>query len=366
MTNEWWSLGTQITMGGNDLWRIGVLFGVIILALGAGKFSQRLFMSAAGRWENQRRPVAAVALRAIARAVGFIGAAIGLRIGLNVMVLNSRVANFADTGADILIVFTLFWTLYCLVDVIDFWLTRKASQTPSKLDDMLVPIVRTSLRVTIVILALLQIGTILSDKPITSLLAGLGVGGLAVALAAQDTLKNFFGSIAIFADKPFEMGDRIVVDGHDGPVEQVGFRSTRIRTLEGHLITIPNSEMASKTIQNIGKRPYIRRRANITITYDTPPDKVKRALEIIKEILKDHEGMRPDFPPRVYFDEFNADSLNIVVFYWYHPPQYWDYAAFNERVNMSILRRFNEEGIEFAFPTQTIHLANTPVSHSKL
>ncbi len=362
MTNAWWELGSQISVGGNDLWRIGALFVIIVLAFGIGKFARHLILTAAARWENQQRQVLAVTLRAIAKSIGFIGVAVGLRIGLNVLILNTQVGNLFTTITDILVVVALFWTLYCLVDVIDFCLMRTASRTPSKLDDMLVPIVRTSLHITIAIMALLQICTILSDKPVTSLLAGLGVGGLAVALAAQDTLKNFFGSIAIFADKPFEMGDRIVVDGHDGPVEQVGFRSTRVRTLTGNLVTIPNSEMASKTILNIGKRPHIRHLGYITITYDTPPEKVERAVAIIKELLNNHEGMQPDFPPRVYFHEFSASSLNIIMLYWYHPPKYWDYMVFNERLNMDILRRFNQEGISFAFPTQTIHLANAPTA----
>ena len=115
--------------------------------------------------------------------------------------------------------------------------------------------------------------------------------------------------------------------------------------------------MASASIENIGRRPSIRRLANITITYDTPPEKVERAGEIIKEILDNHEGMHSDFPPRVYFSEFNADSLNILVIYWYHPPDYWAYMSFSERFNKEVFRRFNEEGIEFAFPTQTVYLA---------
>ena len=128
---------------------------------------------------------------------------------------------------------------------------------------------------------------------------------------AQDSTKNFFGSIVLYLDRPFEIGDRVVVDGHDWPVEEVGLRSTRIRTLDGHLVTIPNGELANRTARNVGKRPYIKRTANITITYDTPPEKIDRALDIIKALLDNHEGMNPDFPPRVVFNEFNSDSLNM-------------------------------------------------------
>ena len=151
-----------------------------------------------------------------------------------------------------------------------------------------------------------------------------------------------------------------MVDGHDGPVEEVGLRSTKIRTLEGHLVTVPNGQLANRTIQNIGQRPHIRRIANLTITYDTLPEKIERAIEIVKELLDNHEGMHEDFPPRVFFNELNADSLNIMAIYWYHPPNYWDYMAFTERFNQEVFRRFNEEGIDFAFPTQTLYLAGDP------
>jgi len=131
-----------------------------------------------------------------------------------------------------------------------------------------------------------------------------------------------------------------------------------VRTLTGHLVTVPNEKMATSKIENIGKRPSIRRLSNITITYDTPPDKVERALEIIRSILENHEGMHPDFPPRAYFNEFNDASLNILMIYWYHPPNYWDFAAFSERINLQIMRAFEAEGIEFAFPTTTTYLAH--------
>jgi MscS family membrane protein len=161
----------------------------------------------------------------------------------------------------------------------------------------------------------------------------------------------------IMVDKPFVVGDRVVVEGVDGPVEDIGFRSTRIRSLTGHLVAVPNEKMARINIENIGRRPSIRRLTNITITYDTPPEKVERALTIVRKILENHEGMDPDFPPRVYFNEFNDSSLNIMMIYWYFPPNYWDFLALNERVNLQIMRAFEAEGIEFAFPTTTTYLA---------
>ncbi|MBW1667215.1 MAG: mechanosensitive ion channel family protein [Deltaproteobacteria bacterium] len=347
-------------IAGNKLWRVIALFAIILIALVAGRILKYVLQRSATRFEKQDRQMSAIALSAFSRGVIFLSAAVGISLGLAFLELKAKVAEVSSTLSAILLTVGIGYMLYWLVDVPSAWLARMARKTESKLDDMVVPILRKSLRVTIVILVLVQIIQILSEKPITSVIAGLGIGGLAIALAAQDTIKNFFGSIVLFVDKPFEMGDRIVVEGHDGPVEEVGLRSTKIRTLDGHLITVPNADLANKTIQNIGRRPYIRRIADITITYDTPPEKVDRALEILKEILENHEGMKEDFPPRVYFNEFNADSLNIRVIYWYHPPNYWDFMAFSERFNKEVFRRFNEEGIEFAFPTQTLFLAGDP------
>jgi len=339
-----------------DLWPLFMLFGAILGGLVAGKLAQVFLLRLAKRLKEQEQPFLAVILEASAKSVVVIVFVVALRVGFSFLSLNETVQGWSENTIDVLIILAIGFMAYRLVDVVGYWMGRAAQRTESKLDDMLVPMVRTSLRVTVVVLALLQIATVVAGTTLTSILATLGVGGLALALAAQDTVKNFFGSLVIFADKPFEVGDRVVIDGHDGPVEEVGFRSTRIRTLEGHLVTIPNGELANKSIQNIGKRKYLRRTMNITITYDTSPDMVRRAVDIVKDILQDHEGMHPDSPPRVFFSDLNDMSLNVSAVYWYFPPDWWAYCAFNERVNHELLRRYNEEGIAFAFPTQTLYL----------
>ncbi|MFC1822844.1 mechanosensitive ion channel family protein [Thermodesulfobacteriota bacterium] len=345
---------------GNQLWRILALFGVILISMLLGKIVRFFLQKSAQRFESRDRLILSTTLSALGRGSVFLLAAFGISIGLTFLALKSKVAEVSTTLSSILLSIGIGYFLYWLVDIPGNWLAKMAKKTESKLDDMIVPVIRKSLRVTVFILVLVQIAQILSDKPITSIIAGLGIGGLAIALGAQDTIKNFFGSVVLFMDKPFEIGDRVVIDGHDGPVEEVGLRSTKIRTLDGHLVTVPNGELAGKTIQNIGKRPFIKRTVNITITYDTPPEKIDRALEIIKGILDNHEGMDEGRPPRVFFNNFNDASLNIMVIYWYHPPKYWDYMAFTEKFNREVFRRFNEEGIDFAFPTQTVYLAGDP------
>jgi MscS family membrane protein len=347
----------QMQLAGIDGWRIAAFAGALLLALVAGRLARYALLRAADGLERRGRELSAVALRCVSRALGLVALTVGLYLGRAFVPLSAGVASWADAALRVLATVAVATTLYLLVDAVDHLLHRRASRSTSRLDDMLVPMVRTTLRVTIVLLSLLQIAQSLTDKPLTSILAGLGVGGLAVALAAQDTLKNFFGSMVIFADKPFQIGERVVVDGYDGVIEEVGFRSTRLRTLEGHLVTIPNGDLAGKYIRNISRRPHIRRLFELGLTYDTPPAQLERALALVGEILRDHEGLHPDFPPRVHFTEFKADSLNLQVIYWYHPADWWAYCAFSQRVNLEILRRFHEAGLSFAFPTQTIHLA---------
>ena len=303
-----------------------------------------------------------VFLRSVGKALPLLGIWGGIRLGVCWIELGEP-GGLAQTivfsALEVLLTISIALFAYYLVEVPSSWLHSQTEKTESKFDDMLVPVVRKSLRVTVVLFALVSIAQSLSDKPVSALLAGLGLGGLAFALAAQDTIKNLFGSLVIFTDKPFGLGDRINYDGHDGVIEEVGLRSTRLRRLDGHQVTIPNGELANKSIHNIAKRPFIRRIFTIGVTYDTTPEKVSRAKEILEDVLKDHEGMDPkgEMLPRVYFSDFSSSSLDFKCMYWYHPAAYWDYMKFSEWVNLEILRRFNEEGIEFAFPTQTIHLA---------
>lgn len=252
--------------------------------------------------------------------------------------------------------FVMTWTAIRLVDLIVFWWRERLRRSRREDAIVLLRPARTAIRVTLVIAALLFWLDNIGLK-VSTLLAGLGVGGLAVALAAQDTLKNLLGSVMILLDKPYRVGQRIVAKGHDGIVEEIGLRSTRLRLLTGHQTTIPNDEMARIDIENIGQRPHIRRFTNIGITYDTPPEKIEKAVDIVLNILDNHEGMDPDLPPRAYFSEYNPYSLNIMVLYWYHPADYWRYMKFSQWVNLQIAREFHKEGIKFAFPTSTTYLS---------
>ena len=356
-------------IAGNDGLQILSFFLSVLFVWVVARFFKTWLSRMPGKSETHSTRT--VFLRSVGKALPLLGIWGGIRLGVCWIELGEP-GGLAQTivfsALEVLLTISIALFAYYLVEVPSSWLHSQTEKTESKFDDMLVPVVRKSLRVTVVLFALVSIAQSLSDKPVSALLAGLGLGGLAFALAAQDTIKNLFGSLVIFTDKPFGLGDRINYDGHDGVIEEVGLRSTRLRRLDGHLVTVPNGELANKSIHNIAKRPFIRRIFTIGVTYDTTPDKVREAKAILEDILKDHDGLDPagDMLPRVYFSDFSASSLDFKCMYWFFPAAYWDFMKFSEWVNIEILRRFNEAGIEFAFPTQTIQLnQNSSVQESE-
>ena len=342
-------------------------------------FIERMVRLAIGRRikamadQKEVKPIRHLILESIARPLSFFIWVYGIYLVLTPLFLHFRrpdgtnlVHTVAQEAADFGAAVALVWFIFKLVSIVDFKLKNWAAATDNAIDDVLAPLAGRTLRVFIIIIGGVLIIQNLTGVKIGPLLASLGIGGIAVALAAKDSIANLFGTLTILFDKPFQLGERITIDKYDGVVEDVGFRSTRIRTLTGHLGTIPNEKVVSTGVENIGKRPHIRWLTNITITYDTPPDKVENAVAIIKEILDDHEGMHPDFPPRVYFNGFNDWSLNIMVIAWYHPADYWAMQEWQQRTCLEILRRFNDEGIDFAFPSRTVYLANDDKRQLKL
>ncbi|MGI9472719.1 MAG: mechanosensitive ion channel family protein [Rubripirellula sp.] len=254
-------------------------------------------------------------------------------------------------GANIVMLIISLSLVFSVVNCVTALILSSPKINPQGLDAQFIRIVSKIIALSLCVLVFLEIGQYLGI-PVTTLLASAGVGGLAVALAAQDTVKNLFGTIMLMADKPFRVGERIQVATYDGVVEDIGLRSTRIRLLTGHQVTIPNDTLARGDIENIGRRPYIRRSSSIHFPLDTARDKIERALEIVRDSLRDHEGMSEKYPPRVFFDEFNDDSFNMKIVYWYHPANYWDFLAFSEKLNLEIMRLFEKEDISFSLPTR--------------
>lgn len=352
-------------------WGWLTLLGTIFLGLLSGKIASAMFRTASRRMKQRGWAVRGLALDDAASPVSLALLTFGLMIGLRFLHLEEPLADFSWKILLFLYILSLGWVLYNLVDVIELTLLSLTAKTETKLDDMVVPLIRKTLRIFLVVVLVLFVAQNVFGFNITGWLAGLGIAGLAVSLAAQDSVKNLFGSFTIFFDKPFLAGDFIHFDGDTGSVEEIGFRSTRIRLLSGHVVTVPNMKFIDNKVENIAARPYIRRQMDVTITYDTPPDKIEQAVGILKGLL--HDGDVVDqgqfdmetFPPRVAFNELNADSLNIRAYYWYQMAGDPDRGFFTflehcQLVNMKLFRAFDQTGIEFAFPTQTLYLAGDP------
>jgi MscS family membrane protein len=251
--------------------------------------------------------------------------------------------------------FSAVWLLYRLVDVVSDVLEARAAKTESKLDDQLVPLLRKSLKVFFVVIGAIFILQNL-DVDVGSLLAGLGLGGLAFALAAKDTVANFFGSIMIFIDKPFQIGDWIVMSpGIEGTVEEVGFRTSRIRTFYNSVVTVPNANVTNTPIDNMGARKYRRYKATLGITYDTPPEKVQAFCEGIRAIIHALPEMRKDY----YFVEFQGfgnSALEIMLYCFFEVKDWAGELRTRTLLNLEIMRLAEAMGVSFAFPTQTLHI----------
>ena len=356
---------------GNEIWRFVIVLLIIIIVLAIGRIAQFILAGCSKRNEQKRglNPVS-IFLQSIAKPVSLAFFAIGLFMCKWILVfaesaappktpgISASIGNYWIDISKAILAAALAYAIYRLVDIVEFYLLRLTSKTKTKLDDMLVPVIRKSLRVTIVIISVLWIADGILGAQMRTILLSAGVGGIAVALAAKDTIANFFGSITIFADKPFQIEDMIRVGDYYGPVEEVGFRSTKIRTLQGHLVTIPNSVVANSMVENISQRPFIRRTSNITITYDSGHTKAQQAVKIIKEVLElvPEVNWSDEKKPKVYFSDFNDWSLNIYMSYWVKPADYWLFYGINERVNVEIMKQFEDAKIEFAFPTQTLHI----------
>ncbi|GHB97487.1 mechanosensitive ion channel family protein [Cerasicoccus arenae] len=353
---------------GNTIWRYILALLCVLSGYLIAKFLEIGVRAMAKRQDQDGKDTAAkVFYEAVGRSFGAIGMSIGFRFATGIIEFPGRIETIADTAAAILIVLAFGLMVLHLVAVPEYVLRKKSQQDDARMDAMLAPLIGRTIRVVVIAVIVLQIFQIVSGKDITTILAGLGIASLAFGLAAQESIGNIFGAVFLFMNKPFEIGERCNIDGHDGVITEMGLTCTRLQRLDGHMVTIPNGQLYKKTIHNVGKRPYIRRLMNVTITYDTPPEKIEEAVKILRDLLAYKEGdestkinepiNQGDLLPRVYFNEFNADSLNIICIYWYQPPVYWDFMEHSQWLNLRIIKAFGDADIDFAFPSQTIYLA---------
>ena len=247
------------------------------------------------------------------------------------------------------------WAAFRLTDLLGELLMGKAAGTATKFDDLLVPLVRKTFKVFISAIGLIYIADAFKIE-IVPLLTGLGIGGLAFAFAAKDTIENFFGSIAVIVDRPFEVGDWVVIGDVEGTVEEMGFRSTRVRTFYHSLVSVPNATLVRATVDNFGRRRYRRWSTHIGVTYDTSPEKIETFCEGIREIIRLHPYTRKDYF-HVWLNKFGPSSLDIMIYVFHECPDWGTELRERQRFMLDIMRLANRLGVEFAFPTQTLHIA---------
>ncbi len=244
----------------------------------------------------------------------------------------------------------LAWTLASLAARALGWMLRTTYREP---DDEAVALIRKCLHLAVLAVFAVIAAEVVFGVELRNVLIGLGVIGLAITLAAQDSLKNLFGSLTIVMDRPFHIGDLIKFKGYFGRVEDIGFRSTQLRELDGHLVTIPNAEIVREPVENIDARPWVRRRYRIQLRYDSSPAKLREAMSILEDVLSGREDEPDAMKTHIVFEGFGESTLNLLVQYCITPGDYWDALERASELHLEILDRFNEAGVEFAFPTRT-------------
>lgn len=281
-----------------------------------------------------------------------------LNAGVHVFTWPDWVEKILSTAFAVAVGGTIIYLALRLVDLLMIVVERKFFSGDAQTARLMMPVLRKSLKVFVTIIGALTLAQYMG-LPITSVVAGLGIGGIAVALAAQNTLANVFGTITILADRPFRVGDRVQIDKFDGTVETIGLRSTRIRTLDGHLVTLPNKIVADSGITNISLRPNIRQLFTISLTYDTTPEKMREALQIARDVIRNHPLTHDCI---VNWRDYGPHSLDIFVVYWAKTTDFKQFLAALEEINLELKARYDAAKLNFAFPTRTIHLVHTQPS----
>ena len=345
----------RISLGQLGLAFLFILGGLVIRKVTLYLFG-RYVRSAAKRSETD---VDDLLVDAVGKPAGAAILLVALYFAVQSFSLADRAAMWSQTAFSILISVGVAWLMLRLVNVLTHLLHGWAQKTDTALDDQLVPLVNRAAKIVVGLLGALMILQNMGYS-ISGLIAGLGVGGLAVALAAQKTLADLFGSVMLLTDRPFLTGDWIKSPdaGIEGVVERIGFRSTRIRTFEKTLISVPNSRLADFIIDNIAQRPMRRVWITVGITYGTTAAEMREAVKGIEEILKGQAEVNQEFF-LVYFTDFNTSSLDIMVYYFTETVVWTDYLRIREEVNLKIMSLLEEMQLSVAFPTRTVHIANT-------
>ncbi len=348
-----WARGVALL--GVRWWQILGLFILILLGLAVRltiakvleKQSQRLLAT-----RGERASLSTI--REAARPIGTLAMAAVFAYGFPLLRFGARPMHVGRVAIRVMAALAAVVLLYRIVDLGADIFAKRAERTETKLDDQVVPLVRKTLKVFVIAIGVIFVLQNL-DVDVGSLLAGASIGGLAFTLAAKDTVANFFGSVSIFADQPFQVGNWVVIDEHEGIVEEVGMRSTRIRTFRRSVVTIPNSTVANAGIENYGMRERRRCKLTLGLTYDTTSDQMRAFVEGVRAILIAHEDVwQEDF--EVAFRSFGDSALEVLVYFFFVVDSWTKELIARQEVMLQIMRLAEALGVEFAFPTQTVHL----------
>jgi MscS family membrane protein len=250
------------------------------------------------------------------------------------------------------VILSINWIVLRIIDFIALVFAYKASLTDTKSDDQLVLFIRELAKILVIIIGVFVMLGMVFEINVLTLITGLGIGGIAVALAAKDSLENLFGSFTIFIDKPFVVGDLVKVDGIEGNVEKVGFRSTQIRSTDRSIITLPNKTMIDSALENLTLRNFRRIKFTVGLAYETPPEKLKLIVAEINQLINSHPNMNEE--GIAVFEEFGEYSLRLMVLYFIEMMDYYEYLRIKEEVNYAITDIISKHGSSFVYPTRTI------------
>ena len=351
-----WFKDTYIGIEVEQFIGIGVL--VVVASAANVLVTQALKLFVHARAVEEDREFWQMERKRLDRALSALLVAITVVLGFPLLEFGSTVEHVVDQIATLFGAGALVWLGFRGADIFTDVLARRAEETESRLDDQFVPLLNTTLKGLVVVIGILFVLGNLGVN-VTSLIAGLGLGGLAIALAAQDTFKNLLGGVTIFADRPFQVGDWVVLGNTEGTVEFVGFRSSRVRTFYNSLVTVPNARIVDSYIDNMGLHQWRRYKTTLGLAYHTTPDQMQAFVEGIRALIRASPGMRKDYYI-VEFHGFGASSLDVLVYCFIDAPDWNAELRTRHVLNLDIMRLAEDLGIEFAFPTQTLHVASTP------
>jgi len=298
--------------------------------------------------------------RKVWRPVGLLAQALVWYSGATLIGLEGFALWILLPGLKFFAVVASVWTAFLVINLVANYFARKATTTESKLDDLLVPLISKSMKVLAVLVGILMCAEAF-DLPIMGLLGSLGIGGIALALASKDAVSNFFGSITVLVDRPFEIGDWVVTNDVEGTVETVGFRSTRIRTFYNSLISVPNCLLTTAVVDNMGRRRYRRIKSMLGLQYDTTPQQMQAFCEGVRELIRRHPYTRKDYY-HVYVNQFKENSVDVLLYCFVEVPDWSVELRERHRLFIDIMKLAESLGVSFAFPTRSLQILEKPTT----